>query len=80
MQIINAKNSNVTDSNNVNLIDCNVTLYVGRCNHDDITDTLNELLERIEKLESAANRMQEANRKKQGVAPYLLLTNTGRVT
>ncbi|WP_279171397.1 hypothetical protein [Prevotella nigrescens] len=66
MQIINAKNSNVTDSNNVNLIDCNVTLYVGRCNHDDITDTLNELLERIEKLESALIECKKLIEKSKG--------------
>lgn len=52
MQIINARNSNVTDSNNINLINCNVTLNIGQCKHNEITGTLNELLERIEKLES----------------------------
>lgn len=66
MQIINAKNSNVTDSNNINLINCNVTLNVDQCKHDEIMGTLNELLERIEKLESELVECKKLIEKSQG--------------
>jgi hypothetical protein len=69
MQIINAKNSNVTDSNNINLINCNVTLNVDQCKHDEITGTLNELLERIEKLESELIECKKLIEKARGSPP-----------